>query len=202
MTLGSEVMMRPCDEAGEADRLCSEVRVLTGGSEPPLDTWDQRTASAWKRICRDAGPHLNLFLRPFLVSSPCSSADPRPCLALKNNGIYLLQELVYFSPQFGRLLWEKLLQLSEYRRWEIHFSFLGALSIPSLSSLGASTHPVPLQVPNGLDQDVSGQSRFQQGPDQLLLKGGSSGSAAVGHRSLDAGAACLVGGMRERQQRD
>lgn len=38
MTLGSEAMMRLCEDAGEADRLCSEVRVLTGGSGPPLDT--------------------------------------------------------------------------------------------------------------------------------------------------------------------
>lgn len=38
MTLGSEAMMRLCEEAGEADRLCSDVRVLTGGSGPPLDT--------------------------------------------------------------------------------------------------------------------------------------------------------------------
>lgn len=42
MTLGSEAMMRPWGGAGEADRLCSEVRVLTGGSGPPLDTWNQR----------------------------------------------------------------------------------------------------------------------------------------------------------------
>lgn len=38
MMLGSDAMMRPCDGAGEADRLCSEVRVLTGGSVPPLDS--------------------------------------------------------------------------------------------------------------------------------------------------------------------
>lgn len=38
MTLGREAMMRPWEEAGDADRLCSEVRVLTGGSGPPLDT--------------------------------------------------------------------------------------------------------------------------------------------------------------------
>lgn len=37
MTLGSEAMMRLCEEAVEAERLCSEVRVLTGGSGPPLD---------------------------------------------------------------------------------------------------------------------------------------------------------------------
>ncbi len=37
MTLGSDAMMRLCEEAGEADRLCSDVRVLTGGSGPPLD---------------------------------------------------------------------------------------------------------------------------------------------------------------------
>lgn len=50
MMLGSEAMMRPCEDAGEADRLCSEVRVLTGGSGPPLDTWDQRTTwSHWQQ---------------------------------------------------------------------------------------------------------------------------------------------------------
>lgn len=37
---------------------------------------------------------------------------------------YLLQELVHFSPQFGHLLWGKLLQLSEYRRREVHLSLL------------------------------------------------------------------------------
>lgn len=44
MTLGSEAMMRLCEEAGEADRLCREVRVLTGGSRPPLDAWNQETS--------------------------------------------------------------------------------------------------------------------------------------------------------------
>lgn len=44
MTLGSEAMMRLCEEAGEADRLCREVRVLTGGSGPPLDAWNQETS--------------------------------------------------------------------------------------------------------------------------------------------------------------
>lgn len=38
MTLGSDVMMRPCEEEEEEDRLCREVRVLTGGSGPLLDT--------------------------------------------------------------------------------------------------------------------------------------------------------------------
>lgn len=38
ITLGSDAMMRPCEVAGEVDRLCKEVRVLTGGSGPPLDT--------------------------------------------------------------------------------------------------------------------------------------------------------------------
>lgn len=38
ITPGSEAMMRLCVEAGEADRLCRDVRVLTGGSGPPLDT--------------------------------------------------------------------------------------------------------------------------------------------------------------------
>lgn len=38
MTPGSDAMMRLCVEAGEADRLCSDVRVLTGGSGPPPDT--------------------------------------------------------------------------------------------------------------------------------------------------------------------
>lgn len=38
MTLGSEAMMRLCEDDEEADKLCSEVRVLTGGSGPPLDT--------------------------------------------------------------------------------------------------------------------------------------------------------------------
>lgn len=46
MTLGSEAMMRPCEEAGEADRLCREVRVLTGGSGPPLDTYSERTTQS------------------------------------------------------------------------------------------------------------------------------------------------------------
>lgn len=50
MTLGSEAMMRLCEEAGEADRLCSDVRVLTGGSGPPLDTWNQETTwSRWQQ---------------------------------------------------------------------------------------------------------------------------------------------------------
>ena len=49
MTPGSEAMMRLCEEAGEADRLCREVRVLTGGSGPPLDTWEQTTAWAGRR---------------------------------------------------------------------------------------------------------------------------------------------------------
>lgn len=38
ITLGSDAMMRLGEDAGEADRLCSDVRVLTGGSGPPLDT--------------------------------------------------------------------------------------------------------------------------------------------------------------------
>lgn len=38
MTPGSDAMMRLCVEAGEADRLCSDVRVLTGGNGPPPDT--------------------------------------------------------------------------------------------------------------------------------------------------------------------
>lgn len=37
MTLGTEAMMRLWEDAGEAERLCREVRVLTGGSGPPLD---------------------------------------------------------------------------------------------------------------------------------------------------------------------
>lgn len=41
MTPGSEAMMRLCEDAGEADRLCRDVRVLTGGRGPPLDTWEQ-----------------------------------------------------------------------------------------------------------------------------------------------------------------
>lgn len=41
MTPGSEAMMRLWEDAGEADRLCRDVRVLTGGSGPPLDTWEQ-----------------------------------------------------------------------------------------------------------------------------------------------------------------
>lgn len=38
MTLGRDAMMRLGEDDGEADRLWSEVRVLTGGSGPPLDT--------------------------------------------------------------------------------------------------------------------------------------------------------------------
>lgn len=38
MTLGKDAMMRLGEDAGEADRLCSDVRVLTGGSGPPPDT--------------------------------------------------------------------------------------------------------------------------------------------------------------------
>lgn len=41
MTPGSEAMMRLWEDAGEADRLCRDVSVLTGGSGPPLDTWEQ-----------------------------------------------------------------------------------------------------------------------------------------------------------------
>lgn len=42
ITPGREAMMRLCVEAGEADRLCRDVRVLTGGSGPPLETCGRR----------------------------------------------------------------------------------------------------------------------------------------------------------------
>ena len=45
MTLGRDAMMRLGEDAGEVDRLCSDVKVLTGGSGPPLDTWDQSKRS-------------------------------------------------------------------------------------------------------------------------------------------------------------
>jgi len=45
MTPGTEAMMRLCEDAGEADRLCREVRVLTGGSGQLLDTCNQ--GKAW-----------------------------------------------------------------------------------------------------------------------------------------------------------
>lgn len=38
MTLGTEAMMRLCEEAGDAERLCRDVSVLTGGSGPLPDT--------------------------------------------------------------------------------------------------------------------------------------------------------------------
>lgn len=38
MTLGRDAMMRLGEDAGEVDMLCSDVRVLTGGSGPPPDT--------------------------------------------------------------------------------------------------------------------------------------------------------------------
>ncbi|CAG5920509.1 unnamed protein product [Menidia menidia] len=44
MTPGTEAMIRLCEDAGEADRLCREVRVLTGGSGPLLDTCNQGRA--------------------------------------------------------------------------------------------------------------------------------------------------------------
>lgn len=44
MTLGTEAMMRLCEEAGEAHRLCRDVRVLTGGRGPLLDTCNQERA--------------------------------------------------------------------------------------------------------------------------------------------------------------
>ena len=42
MTLGREAMIRPWDGAGAADRLCSDVSVLTGGRGPPLETYHRR----------------------------------------------------------------------------------------------------------------------------------------------------------------
>lgn len=41
MRLGTEAMMRLCEEAGVAERLCRDVRVLTGGSGPLPDTCSQ-----------------------------------------------------------------------------------------------------------------------------------------------------------------
>ena len=38
MTLGREAMMSPDGWPDEAERLCREVRVLTGGREPPPET--------------------------------------------------------------------------------------------------------------------------------------------------------------------
>lgn len=38
MTLGRDAMMRLGEDAGVAGRPCRDVRVLTGGSGPPLDT--------------------------------------------------------------------------------------------------------------------------------------------------------------------
>lgn len=89
----------------------------------------------------------------------------------ENHGMYSLQQPVDFSPEFGRLVRRKLLQFSEYRWREVHLSLLGALSVPLLSPLSPSAGLASLQFPHGLDQDVPGQSRFQQGPYELLLKG-------------------------------
>ena len=46
MTLGREAIIRPWDGAGEADRLCSDVSVLTGGRGPLLDTYHRRSTQS------------------------------------------------------------------------------------------------------------------------------------------------------------
>ncbi|KAG7241393.1 hypothetical protein INR49_025593 [Caranx melampygus] len=69
-----------------------------------------------------------------------------------------------------------------------------ALSIPPLAPLTTSTCSVLLQFPHGLDQDVPRQSRSQQGPDELLLKGSQTarpGLDSPGFRVLGLNAAAV-----------
>lgn len=58
ITLGRDAMMSPCEDALEQDRLCREVRVLTGGSGPPLDSYK----TTKDNTCLSRGTHREMHL--------------------------------------------------------------------------------------------------------------------------------------------
>uniref|UniRef100_A0A8C6GWC0 Protein CUSTOS n=1 Tax=Mus spicilegus TaxID=10103 RepID=A0A8C6GWC0_MUSSI len=68
-----------------------EKKKLKKKAKKKVDNADLAAApgleQAWNRICWDAGPHLNRFLRPFLVgnSSPVGSSISPPCPAWVNS---------------------------------------------------------------------------------------------------------------------